>query len=1521
MSDEKVDTRVVELDFDNKKFEKNVKKTQSSLKDLDDSLQMKGASSGIDTVIAKFSALDVAAATIVARITNRIVDLGVSLVKSLSIDQVSAGWDKFGQKTSSMATLASQTIKIAGKEITNYSDKLEAINTQLDKLNWFTDETSYNFTDMVDNIGKFTAAGQDLDASVEAMMGIANWAALSGQNATMASRAMYNLAQALSKGYVQLIDYKSIQNANMDTQEFRQTVLDTAVAMGELTKEGENYITKTGKKFTKNQFTEELSSKWFTSDVLTASLGKYSAAVDKIYEIAEETGMTASEVMSRYGDTLDEFGLKAFKAAQEARTFADALSSVKDAVSTGWMNTAEKIFGSYDESKELWTDLANELYNVFASGGDFRNEVLQTWKDLEGRADLFKHGGEDQGAFWNLFDAVTAVIDLVKSSFNEVFQTSVFEDEADKAADLGSKFKDLTARLKDWSARVKDAVSENSEFANILRAVFTVVKLGLTSLNAIKYALDPVVSVIKYLVQDLLSRVSYYLSDLSFLENIFTKITDASNKMANVLSDIFDDLTRSDVFDQIFKFLEDLFKELANAKILENFASIIKSFFKSFSNEGKTLEAIKTIIYSIVTILIKLGRVLLKLASLINKYIIPAVAKLLSFLADISGGLIGTLTQIISYVFELIAGLVDFKAMAAKFTGLFSSFQTSDITVKFEPLASFFEGLKDLFISVISVFKSFLPVIQTVISNIGKLFKAVAAGITSWLGKIDFEGIKEKITSFFSSLKMDKASSGVKPIQTFLEGVKTLLSGIISAFKAFIPVFSNFFIVIGKIFSSIGNILNKLFAAAKENSGLMAAIVRVSVVLVILLAVLMLVKKTVGKFDDVLDSLSGLMDSLSGKLKAGIFQSVASSLLKMVLAIAILSSISDDKLIFATAVFLSLVGVMAAMVALCQSINSTKAEAEKAEKNTKYIQKLAAATLKMAVGILLIAKAIETMSKLSWEQLGIGITGAAAAVAIVIALSYVMDKIDTKKMVAASLVMTVVAASVKAIGKAFQSFENISPDTFILGSAVILGIMFALSHFATSMSSAVAGISNVISLVALPATLILLAGAIMSLALAFATFALIPWQAIVAGLLTVIGSIVALAIINKIFPDVASTMALMSVSFLAISVALLVGALAFKVFTDTLAAFAVTVVSTMGAILAALIDNITLINEAVTGFISGLLDSILLLAPKLADTVVGVFLETIKVLTSRAVEFAQYILQTIVAILKVVNQFKADIFELVLEFITSLLESVASKAERITGALIDIWNGIVKALSDRIETILRTWMDFVINFINAFGNVFREKSTEVGRALFNLGKNIMIGLWNGIVEFGATAIEGMGAIGEAIANEVRRKFQIHSPSRLMYKMGGYIMEGLGNGMTDNADYTVRDAADSMTEVASAINDTLEDTIDDDNLTITPVLDLSNVESGADSISSMMSNISGGKISMSAKLANTISRGFGTNKISSNGQNGVTNNNNSSTENYYSTFNVTADDPEEFARQADILLQKRRLRSNLAKGGV
>lgn len=403
---EAIDQRTVEMRFDNHQFEKNIESSLGSIDKLKRSLNFKDSVSNIDQLGKSLASLgqknlfsgvsdslkdfagnfnnffDFSKKLFYVREAQKLFDTVkdslVGLTKSLSgIDQMSAGWDRYAKKTTSVKTIMNAT----GKSI-------DEVTKYLNKLNWYTDETSYDFADMVNNIGKFTSSGIDLKDAVEAMEGISNWAATSGQGKSEAARAMYNLSQAVSMGSVKMQDWKSIQLANMATKEFKETVLETGVAIGKLTKvEDKYYSTAGGKKreITAETFESTLQYGWFDSDLLVKTLQRYSKFTDEVYDYMQkheeiDTASKAIEAMrdeaEAAGKEFDELGAKWFLSAQEARTFQDVVDSLKDALQTGWANTFELIFGNYVEVKDLWTNLANDLYEIFAGPGNERNDFL-----------------------------------------------------------------------------------------------------------------------------------------------------------------------------------------------------------------------------------------------------------------------------------------------------------------------------------------------------------------------------------------------------------------------------------------------------------------------------------------------------------------------------------------------------------------------------------------------------------------------------------------------------------------------------------------------------------------------------------------------------------------------------------------------------------------------------------------------------------------------------------------------------------------------------------------------------------------------------------------------------------------------------------------------------------------------------------------------------------------------------------------------------------------------------------------
>ena len=810
MSDE-LDKRVVRMEFDNSKFEKNVKQSQETLKKLDEQLEFKDSSKGIEKVEASLSHFQIVAFTVINRITNKIIDLGANFVKALSVDNISAGWTKFGQKTTSVATLAAQKIKIAGKEIEDAGEKMKVINDQLDKLNFFSDETSYNFTDMIDNIGKFTAAGRSLDESVNAMMGIANWAALSGQNASVASRAMYQLSQALGKGYVQLIDWRSIGTANMDTQEFRETVLQTAVDIGELTKAGNEFITKTGKKFTLEQFTESLSSKWFTNDVLLKTLSKYSSAVQDVYEIASKEGISATEVLEKYGDQFDKFGIKAFKAAQEARTFTDVINATKDAVSTGWMTTAEQIFGGYEDAKNLWTELANELYGIFAEGGNFRNEVLNLWNTLEGRKDIFgEHGSSNQGAFWNIYDAIIAIKDLIKDAWSGVFNSSDFTSETERAQDLASKLKEITSQIREITSRVLNNIRNNIELKAVLSGLANTVGILISLLKAAYFAISPIVYAAKDLAKYLFNRIAAFGLNMKKVQSVTENINRVASKLYYSISNILEYINPTGILDSVIDTLSGILQELSKFDIINAIADWVKDFIDAMKSAGGNSESVQNILGGLASIIRVIGKLVIEVTKIISKYVLPIASIIIDTVSKVAGFLSGLLVTILGFVGDFITQLSNLiLGKSSEFGEL-----GDDIKNFVTDMLARLKKLSPVLKSIVSITKTFVDLILLLPKAIDKMFvnftgKTFGENIVAF-----FDNLAKSISNLYNKIQNGIGGKGsdnlFDPIINLANGISSFLKGLWSILSGIISLTGTIIGAVGKILSGIGGVLQDI---------------------------------------------------------------------------------------------------------------------------------------------------------------------------------------------------------------------------------------------------------------------------------------------------------------------------------------------------------------------------------------------------------------------------------------------------------------------------------------------------------------------------------------------------------------------------------------------------------------------------------------------------------------------------------------------------------------------------------------
>ncbi len=455
-----VDDRVVEMRFDNRQFEQNVQTSLSTLQKLKQSLKLEDSvkglesidsatkkvsfdslSNGVEAVRVKFSALQVMAVTALQNITNSAIDAGRRIVKSLTVEPVKEGFDEYELKMGSVQTIMAST-----------GASLKEVNKYLNELNTYSDKTIYSFSDMTNNIGKFTNAGVKLEDAVMAIKGISNEAAVSGANADEASRAMYNFSQALSAGSVKLIDWKSIENANMATVEFKNQLLKAAEAAGTvekqsdgmykvLTKDANGALMKGTISATQN-FNDSLSHQWMTTEVLVNTL-------------------------KDYADENTEIGKKAFAAAQDVKTFTQLMDTLKEAVGSGWAQTWETLFGDFEEAKVLWTELSQVLGGFIDAQSDARNSMLQGWKDMGGREELID-------AFRNAFEGLASVVKPVKEAFREIFPPMTAKN-----------LYNITKSLKEFTSHLKLSESQSAKVKSTFKGFFAALDIGLTVIKAI----------------------------------------------------------------------------------------------------------------------------------------------------------------------------------------------------------------------------------------------------------------------------------------------------------------------------------------------------------------------------------------------------------------------------------------------------------------------------------------------------------------------------------------------------------------------------------------------------------------------------------------------------------------------------------------------------------------------------------------------------------------------------------------------------------------------------------------------------------------------------------------------------------------------------------------------------------------------------------------------------------------------------------------------------------------------------
>lgn len=440
-----VDQRVVEMRFDNKDFEANVKTSMSTLEKLKKALKLDGVAKGLDevssaskkvnfsgltngieTVNARFSAMQVVGMTALSNITTAAMQAGKNLVNSFTFKPITDGFHEYELQMNSVQTILANT---ASKGTT-----IDDVTKALDELNTYADQTIYNFSEMTKNIGTFTAAGVDLDKATAAIKGIANLGAMSGSTATQVSTAMYQLSQALAAGKVSLMDWNSVVNAGMGGEQFQNALKRTAEHFGT---DVDAMIAKYG------SFRDSLTKgQWLTADVLTETLNQIGGAYDE--NALKAQGWSDAEIAA-----ILQMSKTATDAATKVKTFTQLMDTLAEAAGSGWAKTWQIMFGDFEEAKSFFTDLSNYLGNIINAVSNARNDLL----------------GKAFNSKWSDF---TAELDKAGVSVDD-YTTKLRE----VAKEHGNTVEEMLADGKSWDQIVSQGVISSDMFVEALKRMDT----------------------------------------------------------------------------------------------------------------------------------------------------------------------------------------------------------------------------------------------------------------------------------------------------------------------------------------------------------------------------------------------------------------------------------------------------------------------------------------------------------------------------------------------------------------------------------------------------------------------------------------------------------------------------------------------------------------------------------------------------------------------------------------------------------------------------------------------------------------------------------------------------------------------------------------------------------------------------------------------------------------------------------------------------------------------------------------
>ena len=1093
-----IDERVVEMRFDNKQFESGVQTSLSSIEKLKKSLDMNGAAKGfeqvdnaakkinlsglgnaVESVRLKFSALEVMAVTALSNITVQALNTASRIAKEFTIDPIMQGFSEYETQIGAVQTILANT--------SHQGTNLQQVNRALDELNTYADKTIYNFTEMTRNIGTFTAAGVDLQTSVDSIKGIANLAAVSGSTSQQASTAMYQLSQALAAGKVSLMDWNSVVNAGMGGKVFQDALIRTSELLG------------TGAQAaidTYGSFRESLTKgKWLTAEVLTETLKQFAGAYSEADLIQQ--GFTAEQARS-----IMEMAKTAEDAATKVKTFTQLFDTLKESAQSGWTQTWEILIGDFEEAKEVLTEVSNVVGDAISKSAEARNEVLSGglssgWKQLLGAGIADEAGYIDSiqevaRAHGDAFDQMAADSDSFSDALKKGLREGVISSET-----LSDAVFNLQEKMSGMSEEERKAAGYTSEMITQIETLASGLRDGSVSMDEFtEKILRP--SGRENLIQALWNAAKGLMSVITPIKEAFREIfppmtAEQLYKITEGLRNLTERLTLSETASTNLK---NTFKGLfAVVDIIGNaFMAVVKAIGSLLGGVGELGGGLLSITGSFGEWLVKLNETI-ETTDIFNKVLGGIVNFIKAAATAIKNFIKAAATAIKNFVttvaqdfkipgFELFHNLLERIQARMSQVGDAAGSMKSAVVVAFELMGETLANCQ-----FVQILQTIWNAVKTIASGIVNALGSIGGAITSSLGEANFSGIIDLLNGIsFGAIAVGitKFVGGFRQAIDEIGSIKESFIGILDSVRGCFEAYQSQLQAgtLLKIASAIAILTASLVALSLIDSDKMsAALGGITVLFADLMASMAIFNKISGQATGVVKSTTAMLG-------------ISTAVLLLASALKKIGDLDAKQL---TTGLVGVVGLTATMVAAAKVMGS----------GTQTIIKGATQMVIFAAAIKVLASVCEDLATLSWEELAKGLVGVGVLLAEV-SLFMNTAKFSGKSITTATGIV-ILAAAMKVLASACEDLGGMKWGEIAKGLVAVGALLAEITFFTNLTGNAKHVMSTGIALIAIAASMKIFASAVQD-------FSSLSWEEIAKGLVAMAGALTAVTVAVNLMP-------------------------------------------------------------------------------------------------------------------------------------------------------------------------------------------------------------------------------------------------------------------------------------------------------------------------------------------------------------------------------------------------------------------